>query len=158
MIRACILLAAVSVRCGETEAREAECGPDLVVVSRVLDGDTVELTDGRRVRVIGIDAPETGECYADEATEYLRSLVEGQPVMLRYDEATCVDRYGRTLAHIASDDGDVAELQVLRGHACAYAVSPTGDDVMAMLQEYEWSARAEARGLWSCAKPPECTR
>ena len=51
-------------------------------MQRVIDGDTVVLADGERVRYIGMDTPERGEPFFDEATEYNRRLVEGRRVQL----------------------------------------------------------------------------
>ena len=69
------------------------------VVSRVIDGDTVELIDGERVRLIGIDTPEKGnKCYKESAIR-LSELVEGKDVILERDVED-KDRYGRLLRFI----------------------------------------------------------
>lgn len=168
MNRATGLAFAVLVACGDA-ANVADpaspCGADYATVVRVLDGDTLELRDGRHVRVIGVDAPElhsskSPECYASEAATYLRELVEGREIALTYDDQGCEDRYGRTLAHVESSDGDVAELLVTRGLACAYFVPPIGADRRAEIAGYEFEARARRRGLWyTCAADlPDCAR
>jgi len=54
-------------------------------VARVIDGDTIVLTSGERVRLIGVDAPEVGELGADQATRFVRERVEGQTVWLEAD-------------------------------------------------------------------------
>ena len=64
-----------------------------VLVQRVIDGDTVVLADGERVRYIGMDTPERGEPFFDEATEYNRRLVEGRRVRLMKDDSD-KDRFG----------------------------------------------------------------
>ena len=69
------------------------------VVIRVIDGDTVELSNGERVRFIGIDAPEIGEPGADEATEFVRERVEGRTVWLEPD-GNNTDRHGRLRRYI----------------------------------------------------------
>jgi len=75
------------------------------VVARVVDGDTVELSNGSFVRLLGIDTPERGECGYQEATDYLISLVEGKEVYLIEDSlADDVDRYGRLLRYIEIED------------------------------------------------------
>ncbi|MCL2620127.1 MAG: hypothetical protein FWD97_04240 [Defluviitaleaceae bacterium] len=58
-----------------TAPTETPHGLTEAVVTRVIDGDTVELYSGERVRLIGIDAPEVGEAGADEATNFVRDLV-----------------------------------------------------------------------------------
>ena len=75
-----------------TEVEQAtpnNSGLDKAVVRRVIDGDTIVLYNGERVRFIGIDAPEIGEPGADEATQFVRDMVEGQTVWL---EASGNDR------------------------------------------------------------------
>ena len=72
----------IGVACGNTDSGTFE---DVLVV-RVIDGDTVELENGDRVRYLGIDTPETVhpdkpvECYGPEATERNKELVEGKTV------------------------------------------------------------------------------
>jgi endonuclease YncB( thermonuclease family) len=70
-------------------------------VVSVPDGDSIQLTDGRRVRLLGIDAPELGRCLADEAKEKLRSFVLGKHVRLK---DTVTDSYGRVLAIVIVED------------------------------------------------------
>jgi len=96
---------------------------ETVVVHRVIDGDTVQLSDGTRVRLLGIDSPElaqqdkAAETGAVEAREWLRLEVEGTSVTLRYGPERH-DRYGRTLAWIYDSHGELINLQLLtEGHA-----------------------------------------
>ncbi|MFT4621570.1 MAG: endonuclease YncB(thermonuclease family) [Myxococcota bacterium] len=87
------------------------CAParDALVVCTI-DGDTFDLTVcssdlGERVRMLGIDAPETAkgdtpaDCYADDATAELRDLLDGQRVLLTFD-AECTGAFDRTLAYV----------------------------------------------------------
>jgi len=74
-------------------------------VDRVVDGDTIVLSDGKKVRLIGVDTPETKhpnkpvEYFGKEATEFTRRMCEGKQVRLEYDQEK-IDRYGRTLAYV----------------------------------------------------------
>ena len=68
-------------------------------VTRVIDGDTIELADGRRVRLIGIDAPEIGEAGADEATQFVSDLILDQTVWLEPD-GDDTDRFGRLRRYV----------------------------------------------------------
>src|SRR3989344_2921655 len=70
----------------------------LFPVARVIDGDTFELSDGDVVRMLGIDAPEEGECFYEESKEALSRLVEGKKVELRKD-VTDADDFGRILRY-----------------------------------------------------------
>lgn len=81
-------------------------------VVRVVDGDTVKLDDGRTVRVLGIDTPETKrpgvrvQCYGPEATAFAQATLEGQRVRVAEDSGQDkTDRYGRTLAYLLLSDG-----------------------------------------------------
>ena len=92
--------------------------PRTHVVARVVDGDIVELGNGETVRLVGIDAPETGECGHDRATDRLAGLVLGQAVrLLRPDEDR--DRYGRLLRYVDVGDQDVGLRLIRRGLAIA---------------------------------------
>jgi micrococcal nuclease len=88
-------------------------------VTTVVDGDTIELDDGRKVRYIGINAPETGDFGGDSATEMNRRLVEGKIVHLSYGHDR-VDRYGRTLAVVRVGDRMVNRELVRAGWAWCY--------------------------------------
>ncbi len=127
-----------------------------VVVVRVIDGDTIELDDGRRVRYIGIDTPETVhpekdvECYGPEATVRNRELVEGKTVEMRAGVENA-DKYGRLLRYVHVDGRFVNALLVAEGYAHA---SPFGDErrfrqVFAQLEQY---SQLRDRGMWAECK------
>lgn len=129
---------------------------DRGTVETVIDGDTFRLTDGRVVRLIGIDAPETGtrgtrECFADEATTGARELLAGKSVELTTDVSE-TDRYGRILRYVYVGELFANEALVRDGYATAYRYPP---DVRhaERLRQAEREARAARRGLWgaSCA-------
>jgi micrococcal nuclease len=77
----------------------AEYETELYTVDRVLDGDTIELADGAKVRLLGIDAPEADQCYGGEAAQALSSLVLGNQVILQKD-STAVDEVDRLLRYV----------------------------------------------------------
>lgn len=136
------------------------CGPSEGVVANVVDGDTVELESGKKLRFLLVDTQEVtsgkNECYGAEAREYTRSLVEGKTVQLAYDEAACTDRYGRTLAYISVDGREVNPLLVERGFACVLHISPAGDDRADEFKGLQSSARSAGKGLWGSCTSGGC--
>ncbi len=112
-----------SARCEQISYETNRCA----VVSRVIDGDTVELTTGERVRYIGIDTPERGDARFDAATERNATLVEGKTVALDVCEENAKDRYGRTLAYVIIGATVVNEVLLREGHATPLHVPPCGN-------------------------------
>ncbi len=140
-------------------AAARECPADRidesVRVRFVNDGDTLTLSDGRRVRLIGINAPEIahddrpGEPGGIEARNSLRRLVResGQRIGLRFDEERR-DRHGRWLAHVFDRKGrNLAALLVERGEAFAVTIPPNLWQSRC-LHALEQTARRNRRGVW----------
>ena len=130
-------------------------------VASVTDGDTVRLTDGQRVRLAQVDAPEvSSECFSAESTRRLTELAGGATVYLRRpSSAPATDTYGRTVAELLVVDGDQVasanEAMVREGFAELYEQFASEDpDLARRLLAAESDARAAGRGLWSaCAAP-----
>ncbi|MBA7649942.1 hypothetical protein ES703_57741 [subsurface metagenome] len=116
------------------------------LVVRVIDGDTIELADGRRVRYLGIDTAESGEYYASEATARNRELVEGKTVELQRGERDC-DEYARLLRYVYIDGVFVNAELVAQGYARAYIFDPDErySQVLVQLEQY---AKMKNKGLW----------
>ena len=123
-------------------------------VERVVDGDTVVLVGGERVRYIGIDTPELHhprkpiEAYAREAKEVNRNLVEGKQVRLELDVEPR-DHYGRLLAYVFREEDQTfvnAELMRL-GYAQLLTIPPNVKYVE-YLRQMQTQAREMKRGLW----------
>lgn len=122
-------------------------GLESAQVTKAVDGDTIELSDGRRVRYIGINTPERDQPFYAEATATNRQLVEGRTVQLEFDVET-FDQYGRSLAYVWVD-GVMANLEIVsRGYANAYTVPPNVR-YEAEFREAERAAREGGRGLWA---------
>lgn len=126
---------------------------DQAVVVDVIDGDTIDVRlNGRveRVRYVGIDTPERGDPFYDEATAANRDLVAGRTVILVRDVSE-TDRFGRLLRYVYLEDGTLVNGELLRqGWALLFTLPPDvglADDFLA-LQE---AARADGRGLWAGA-------
>lgn len=135
-------------------------------VTRVIDGDTVQLEDRERVRLIGIDAPEsrhnpklardrdrTGKDYrtiiamGEKATKFTKSLVEAKKVKLEFDVEKR-DRYGRLLAYVYLEDGRMLNAELVKeGYAQIYTFPPNVRYVD-MFLKLQKEARENKRGLW----------
>lgn len=119
---------------------------------RIVDGDTIVLSGGLRVRYIGIDAPETKhpdmpvEPFGRQAAERNRQLVAGKRVRLEYDEERA-DQYGRTLAYVHVDGRFINAELVAGGYAEAKRY---GDNLRyAELFDYlELRAKEAGSGIW----------
>lgn len=112
-----------------------------------IDGDTVELADGSRVRYLGIDTPELGEYYADEATARNRELVEGKVVELQSGKRD-KDEYGRLLRYVYVDGVFVNAELVSQGYATAYIFDPD-DRYSQVLVQLEQYAKMRQGGMWA---------
>ncbi len=120
---------------------------------RVVDGDTLELDGGERVRLIGVDTPETVdprrpvERFGKEAYAFTQRMAEGRRVRLAYDQEQ-YDRYGRTLAYVYLEDGRFLNAEIIRqGYGHAYTRFPFY--YAEEFRAYEHEARENGRGLWA---------
>lgn len=130
---------------GEPTQSELNTG----VVVQVIDGDSVTVLAGRSrlpIRLEGIDCPEGGQPYGNEAERFTRSLLLNRPVELRPKEW---DDYGRLVARMWIDNTDVAMMLVEQGfawHFRRYSDDPH-------LAAAERRARQARRGLWGESNP-----
>lgn len=115
-------------------------------VVRVVDGDTFVISSGEKVRLIGIDTPETDELYYDDATAYLSDWVLGKEVLLEGDTSNR-DKYGRLLRYVWVDGVLVNEQLVREGFAEAKAYEP---DVKYQhrFEDAEEYAKENRLGIW----------
>ena len=135
---------------------------DDTTITRIVDGDTIEVAGGVKVRLIGVDTPETvdprtpPQCFGAEASAHTKELLPvGTPVRLAYDLER-LDRYGRTLGYVFRlTDGLFVNLAVVRdGFAQQLTIPPN----VAHAEEFRRAvaeARSANRGLWSrCSTMP----
>ncbi|MGN6106960.1 MAG: thermonuclease family protein [Kofleriaceae bacterium] len=152
-------LAAVAVAAAGCNASGSPCGPTEAVVERVIDGDTIQLVGGDKIRYLMINTPETtggkNECYGANAVTFNTDLVLGKTVTLRYD-VECEDRFQRTLAYVSVDGQEVNTLMIERGYACLLHIPPNGDDRLDELKALERAAKTARRGLWGACDPIPC--
>jgi micrococcal nuclease len=138
---------------------DERCGPSTATVARVIDGDTVELTSGERVRYLMIDTPETtggkNDCFGAEAVAFNRQAVEGREVSLAYDEV-CEDDYGRLLAYVTVGGRELNALMVERGYACVLQIAPNGADRADEFDDLEYAAKTGMAGLWGACDEVTC--
>ncbi len=119
---------------------------ELFVVSRVIDGDTIVLASGEKVRLLGINTPEKKDYYYLKAKQKLRELVEGKTIELVFGK-TKYDKYGRILAFVFVDELNVNVLMVRLGLASTYMLDniPFRKELI----EGEKFAKKNELGLWS---------
>ncbi|HWC11686.1 MAG TPA: thermonuclease family protein, partial [Acidimicrobiales bacterium] len=125
-------------------------------VERVVDGDTLVVSGGHRVRLIGVDTPETKDprkpvqCFGREASAYVSSLLEGGAGVRLVGDVEDRDAYGRTLAYVYRlPDGLFVNAELVReGYAQPLTIPPNvahAEEFLSLARD----ARERGRGLWS---------
>lgn len=135
------------------EAPKAPATAVKAKVKRVVDGDTFVVEDGTRVRLLGINAPEsvdprrTVQKFGKEASAFAKRLLEGKTVLLQPGRNP-TDKYGRLLAWVWLTDGRFVNGELVRlGYAqvSTYSDNPDHADYLVLAQR---EAREANRGLW----------
>ena len=120
-------------------------------VEYVHDGDTLFLTDGRKVRMLGINTPEIGdnlECYGDEATSLLRQLLPKGTTVRVLPDLEPLDKYGRSLLFIYLDDSTNVNLEMLRQGAAEVEMYRPNLLFQAEIETAEQAAIDSGVGMW----------
>ena len=137
-----------------------------ILVTRAVDGDTLKLENGERVRLIGIDTPEMHDSdklnrdsrrnkqdvrtikeLGRRAWEFTKQLVEGKRVSLEFDVEK-YDKYGRILAYVYLQDGTFVNAKIVEeGYASLMTIPPNVKYAQLFLRLYQ-QARDNRRGLW----------
>jgi len=142
------------------QAKEVHLGTKFqdYYVSKVIDGDTIQLSNNEKVRYIGIDTPEIRKRkgpgwvyepmpYGLEAKDFNKRLVEGKRVRLEFDVQKR-DKYNRLLAYVYVD-GKMVNLEMVReGYAMIYTYPPNVK-YADMFLEAQREARTKKKGLWA---------
>lgn len=121
-----------------------------VTVTRVIDGDTIQISTGETLRYIGIDTPEISgkdECYAQEATQKNTLLVLNKKVRLEKDKSQ-TDRYGRLLRYVYVDDLMINYELVSQGYAFSKAYPPD-TKYQQLFEQAQQQAKVQKVGVWS---------
>lgn len=140
------LITATDTDTGSSSDNNSQSG-DVYTVTRVIDGDTIDVKSGEvtyRVRYIGVNTPEHDEVCFDGATNANSDLVDGQQVRLVKDESN-TDRYGRLLRFVYVGDTFVNEALVRDGWAEA-VLYPPDDQFHDHFVELEQDATAAGLG------------
>jgi micrococcal nuclease len=128
------------------------------VVARVIDGDTIVTCDGKRIRLLGIDAPEMRprQCFAEESKKFVEKQVLEKSVIFTYEKGKKYDIYGRTLAWVwyGKNHENLLNAEVIKqGYGFSYRKYPTSR--LKEFNKLEEEARKNQRGLWS---PKTCLK
>lgn len=120
-----------------------------VTVRHVIDGDTIVVDNDLRVRYIGVDSPELhmDECFAQEAKEHNKLLVDAQQVGLQKDVSE-TDRYGRLLRYVYLTDGTMVNARLVQDGYASVASFPPDVLFIDYFLQLENQARSMSRGLW----------
>lgn len=135
------------------------------IVNYVIDGDTIKIPSGEKVRYIGINTPETDECYGSPATKQNKKLVENNKVVLVRDTSE-TDKYNRLLRYVYVEDCDqivdssfcesnntlfVNKYLIENGYATLMQIKPD-TKYYEEFKELEKQAKASELGLWGYCK------
>lgn len=147
------------VLCNEaTNGQNRKGSEPYFLVTKITDGDTFWIDDGsekgRKIRLIGVDAPESRKTgrkeigyYGKEAKEYAKRLLTGKKVRLEFDIGR-YDRYHRTLAYMYLTDGTFVNAELVKqGYAMVMTVPPNVKYAERFLK-LQQEARKNHRGLW----------
>lgn len=149
-----LLPAACSLPGERPAGSETVSTANLYFVEEVIDGDTFILEDGEKVRLIGIDAPETPHSYKQRnfyygipAKDYLKDLIESREVKLEFDVEKR-DQYGRLLAYAWLENGLFINAHLIEEGYARVVTFPPNVKYHDQLHRLEDAAKKNRRGLW----------
>lgn len=138
---------------GDAEILPVEAGHAYFVVQRVFDGDTVQLSNGQKVRLLGINTPEVAGRYknaeagGEAAKAWLSRRLLQRKVRLESD-AEARDKYGRQLAHLFAEDGEHINLALVGQGLAAVAIHPPNLKYADVLFKAQQAAERGKLGIW----------
>lgn len=129
--------------------------PLAATVAAVIDGDTIALDDGTKVRYLGVNTPERGQPFYEEAKRYNERLVLGKTVRVETG-AQKRDGYGRILAYVYTGEVLVSERLIAEGWAYLFAVDPF--DRYETWVQIQRRAQAHNKGMWRAGEASRSLR
>ena len=153
------ILIATCICCNSTATeQESKRQVGFFAVMKISDGDTFwiykENGEGEKIRLIGVDAPESRKAfkkevgfYGKESKEFLTNLLNGRKVKLDYD-INRTDQYGRTLAYVYLEDGTFLNAELVRQGYARVMTIPPNVKYADLFVKLEREARENNRGLW----------
>jgi micrococcal nuclease len=120
-------------------------------VTKVIDGDTIKLNNSQTIRFSGINTPETGECYYQEAKDKLTEMILEKDVFLEKDK-TNADKYGRQLRYVYIDNIMTNSFLVENGYARVFDRYENDTKKYEELKILEETAKSAMLGIWDCEK------
>ena len=124
-----------------------------IIVTRIIDGDTIELINGQKLRLKGINAPEKSMQFNQETTEFVKQLIENKSIKI---ESHGTDKYGRTLAYIFIDGKNINKEILKEGLATLYYYEK--DKYYHELKQVEEFARLNQKGIWKKSPNANCLK
>lgn len=169
-ITSTMMLAAIAALIGTgslSAARSEQPSGKYYIVKKAVDGDTLKLSDGRKVRLIGIDTPEVHysnkllkdakksnkdvkdiQDMGKKAWAFTKKLVEGKKVRLEYD-VDRKDRYGRTLAYVYLEDNTFVNARIVEEGYAQVMTYPPNVKYADLFVDLQRKARESGKGLWA---------
>jgi endonuclease YncB( thermonuclease family) len=122
-----------------------------VAMPYAIDGDTIAIQD-QRVRVLQVDTPEMGECYADQARQFTQKFLSKRASLtLKADPALDKsDEYGRSLRYVFKGKENLSLELVRRGYAKPMFFNGIEGRYADLIMRYANQAKAKRLGLWNC--------
>ena len=120
-----------------------------MTVTDVIDGDTFYLGNGDKIRMLGINTPESGRPYSEEATDFLTNMILGKEVTLVNDSKNDdSDSYGRLLSHVYIND-TLVNYEIIKAGLAFWYPYTSGTDMDEMYEEAQQYASNNTLGLWT---------
>jgi len=123
------------------------------LVLRVIDGDTLELENQIKIRLLGINTPEKNQKYYDEAAQLLKKLAENKTIKIKWQDS---DKYGRILAYAFLGKKLVNKEILEKGFANLYYYEK--DNYYSNMKQAEEKARQEEAGIWKKSQNYGCLK